>query len=97
MSFFRNKEDGFSCEICNKTFTRKDSLTRHLVLHTGNFKWYCDICEKGYNQKENYEKHIRVHKGLKYRCEYCSKAFSRSTNLQKICWSIDKLESWENC
>ena len=37
---------------------------------------------KGYNTKENYEKHIRAHRGLKYRCEYCGKAFSAQSQLK---------------
>ena len=40
------------------------------------------MCEKGYNQKENYQKHIRAHKGLKYRCKYCGKAFSSQPKLK---------------
>ena len=39
----------FHCDQCDRTFSRKDNLNRHLVLHTGNFKWYFDIREKGYN------------------------------------------------
>ena len=72
----------YKCPQCGRSFTAKASLKRHMVLHSGNFKWYCEICKKGYSQKENYEQHIRAHKGLKYRCELCGKGFS-TENLRK--------------
>ena len=72
----------YGCGKCAKTFANASNLKRHLVLHTGNFRWYCDICKKRYNQKENYEKHIRAHRGEKYRCENCGKGFSAQSKLK---------------
>ena len=76
------KNRSYRCEKCGRSFSSSSNLNRHLVLHTGNFRWYCDICQKGYNQKDNYEKHIRAHRGLKYKCEYCGKDFAARSRLK---------------
>ena len=61
----------WQCDRCEKEFSKKYNLDRHLVPHTGNFRWYCEMCRKGFSQKDLYSSHMRSHEGLKYRCEYC--------------------------
>ena len=40
------------------------------------------MCKKGFGQKVPYTSHMRSHKGLKYRCEYCGKSFTRQMKLK---------------
>ena len=72
----------WQCDRCEKEFSKKYNLDRHLVLHTGNFRWYCEMCRKGFSQKDLYSSHMRSHEGLKYRCEYCGKSFTLQITLK---------------
>ena len=71
-SAFRHK---YACIQCEKRYTEKRNLNRHMQLHTGKFSYYCDICGKGFNAGDHYKDHVRAHQGLRYHCEYCSKPF----------------------
>ena len=76
----RPQEDSGSAEMhvclkCNKQFTLKSSLTRHMNLHLGRFKFYCDQCEKGFSDNRDYKVHMDKHAGIMYRCTICTKSF----------------------
>ena len=62
-------ERPFKCNICEKRFTYKGSLARH-IIHTGEKPYKCDICEKEFSQSCNLAKHKIIHTGEKpYKCD----------------------------
>ena len=73
----------YACSQCEKRYTEKRSLDRHMQLHTGKFSYYCNICGKGFNAGDHYKDHVRAHQGLKYHCEYCSKPFMTTQAYKK--------------
>ncbi|XP_022913833.1 zinc finger protein 436-like [Onthophagus taurus] len=77
----------FSCKACNKDFTRKYHLDRH-IAQTGcdggpknNFQ--CNVCYKEFARKDNLRDHLRAHAGQTKKkkvfvCMYCEKVFQGS-------------------
>ena len=78
------------CEVCNKSFTRKDNLSRHLSVHgEKSFQYsHCSIC---YSQQVKLKVHtFRHHTNEKQKvsnkllsCGYCSKILGRSFNFRR--------------
>jgi hypothetical protein len=62
-----------TCNICQKTFTRRADCTRHARLHAGIKPYRCEVegCGKRFAQFTALKTHNNVHTGLKpFRCGY---------------------------
>lgn len=76
----------FKCDYCHKQFSRKNDLTRHLMLHTGERKYRCNFCDAKFIGSGDLHKHVRIHTGEKpYKCTYesCGKSFIQKGDLNK--------------
>lgn len=51
------------CDICSKTFTRKEHLLNHVRQHTGESPHRCTYCPKTFTRKEHLTNHIHQHTG----------------------------------
>lgn len=47
----------FKCAICSKSYNRKNSLQRHMRIHSGAKPYECDNCSKSFTRKDILEKH----------------------------------------
>lgn len=75
-----------SCDVCSKSFKRKEHLMQHLKSHVGLRPFKCDEagCSKSFSRKEHLMRHIVSHTGKKlFACPICRKYFSRKDNLKK--------------
>ena len=80
----------YICEVCDKSFSRKDNLSRHLLIHREK-KFQCHHCSKCYSQQGKLKIHQTRHnldaKPISSKnslvCANCSKMFGRSFNFKR--------------
>lgn len=65
------------CDICKKSFTRKEHFMNHVMWHTGETPHHCQVCGKKYTRKEHLANHMRSHTNdTPFRCEICGKSLT---------------------
>lgn len=91
-----NNEKSHVCEICLKSFKRREHLYQHVKLHTGFRPFVCEYCNKAFMRKEHLLRHMTLHSGQKnFTCNICDKSFSRNDNLLKHKKTHEKQTSYE--
>ena len=53
-----------NCDICAKTFVKREHLTKHLRIHkTDNKRYACEFCQKAFRDRYELVRHTRRHTG----------------------------------
>lgn len=75
----------FNCKYCDKTFTRRGPLNRHVKFHENKRQYKCNHngCDKAFNTQHCLKKHQLVHLENKlFKCDYCDLQTNRKENLK---------------
>ena len=80
----RHTGEAFQCDVCDKKFLQKETLTAHRAVHTGVKPFVCETCGKAYYLQASLASHIERHHSSKTRdhpCHVCDKSFFTSHDL----------------
>ncbi|ODM87160.1 putative zinc finger protein [Orchesella cincta] len=95
----------FKCPECDKSYSRKDAMLRHLKsIHEDPVVYLCKVCSVNYNLKSNLKQHMkRKHNSVTsdekqrpFKCDECSKQFTMKKNLYQHCRKFHKEIHLEN-
>ncbi|KAJ9578515.1 hypothetical protein L9F63_005244, partial [Diploptera punctata] len=68
----------FKCSVCNKSFSLKTNLIRHLSIHNKEKPYKCSLCNESFTQKYYLSQHQYVHSDEKpFECSVCNKTFAQ--------------------
>ncbi|KAM7347583.1 uncharacterized protein ACRADG_007134 isoform 2-T3 [Cochliomyia hominivorax] len=72
----------FYCDKCDRDFSTKTNLNRHMQSHGGNKPFSCLECKKSFTQKSTLKQHMYIHTGERpYVCEVCNRGFTQCKSL----------------
>lgn len=72
------------CSICWRSFSLRDYLLKHMVVHTGVRAFQCTMCGKRFTQKSSLNVHMRTHRAERtFQCNVCQRAFTHRTLLER--------------
>ena len=70
-------EKYFTCTVCNKSFSLKESLQTHMSIH-GESRLTCRVCGKGFGKMTDLKRHMMTHTGGKTWGYVCNPGFVSS-------------------
>ena len=72
---------------CDKKFTSKFKLKRHILIHSQTKTFLCDVCHRAFRRKDHLRNHEKVHDPGKtiYTCTYdtCARTYNSVTSFRK--------------
>ncbi len=74
----------FQCNLCNKSFFRRNQLRLHLKCHNEGPRLHaCLICEKRFLRRDTLQNHLKLHTSNdKFRCTQCQKTYPTKAKLK---------------
>ncbi|NXO20238.1 ZBT41 protein, partial [Cisticola juncidis] len=83
LSIKKTKSEGWKCDICKKSFTRRPHLEEHMILHSQDKPFKCTYCEEHFKSRFARLKHQeKFHLGP-FPCDICGRQFNDTGNLKR--------------
>ena len=78
------QEVRYNCDKCEKSFTRKSDLTRHIQSVHDKIRYNCNQCAKSFSERGTLKRHIKsAHENVRYNCDKCDKSFAQNGDLNR--------------
>ncbi len=72
----------FTCDICQKGFTKKKPFEDHMRKHEGRC-YKCEFCDRSFQVYRSFEKHVRIHTNkYPFLCSTCNAGFNLRLELE---------------
>lgn len=79
---FSEKVKKYKCDLCEKAFTSRDILKKHIRSHTAERPFLCSFCGKGFSSTYALKVHTRQHTNeTPFTCDHCPAAFKQKCSL----------------
>ena len=92
-----NRDGRFICEKCNKSFSQKDSLEKHIEVKHDGKTYRCKHCAKKFSSYTGFRKHLRkfhdpivVAADKTFKCKHCKTEFESKKSRAKHLTSCEK-------
>lgn len=75
----------YSCKVCSRVLSNKNSLLRHMTLsHSDRKPFTCRYCNKAFAIMQYLREHERIHSGVRpYSCSLCDKTFVQNGDMHR--------------
>lgn len=72
------------CVECDKIFSTRTNLIRHIPIHTGETLYICELCGREYIHHSSFREHKAGHFNIKTKpCPICGRLFNTSSHLAR--------------
>lgn len=76
-------EDTFACRVCRKSFSYRQGLIQHMVIHSKEKLFKCSVCHRSFLRRHSLTKHMLIHTGEKpFQCHVCHRSFALRRGLK---------------
>ncbi|XP_044259121.1 zinc finger protein 501-like [Tribolium madens] len=80
----RSGDKTYQCTTCDKFFSFKSHLVRHMSVHSDIKKYSCSYCNKKFINRYNLSVHLQKHTGdFPLKCKICNRGFSSPSLLKR--------------
>ena len=97
-------ENFFKCDSCEKSYSTKKNLYRHVESIHDGIKYQCDICDKMYSEAERLKRHFLARHNLsaaKFVCNICGITMDCRSELKNhmdfVHKKIKNFKCWDIC
>ncbi|CAB1317826.1 unnamed protein product [Coregonus sp. 'balchen'] len=79
----KKKNEGWKCDICHKSFTRRPHLEEHMILHTQDRPFKCAFCDDYFKSRFARLKHQEKYHLGPFPCDICGRQFNDTGNRKR--------------